>query len=49
MSDPGDYADAPEIAEEIMAGFRRTARGVSARFTAGQHGYGLWATVSHDR
>ena len=38
MSDPGDYADAPEIAEEIMAGFRRTARGVSARFTAGQAG-----------
>ena len=38
MSDPGDHADAPEIAEEIMAGFRRTARGVSARFTAGQAG-----------
>ena len=38
MSDPGDYADAPEIAEEIMAGFRRTARGVSARFSAGQAG-----------
>jgi hypothetical protein len=29
---------APEIAEEKMAGFRRTARGVSARFTAGQAG-----------
>jgi len=38
VSDPGDHADAPEIAEEIMAGFRRTARGVSARFTAGQAG-----------
>jgi hypothetical protein len=36
VSDPGDQADAPEIAEEIMAGFRRTPRGVSARFTAGQ-------------
>jgi Domain of unknown function (DUF2017) len=38
VSDPGDHADAPEIAEEIMAGFRRTARGVSARFTASQAG-----------
>jgi hypothetical protein len=38
VSDPGDHADAPEIAEEIMAGFRRTSRGVSARFTAGQAG-----------
>jgi hypothetical protein len=38
VSDPGDYGDAPEIAEEIMAGFRRTPRGVSARFTAGQAG-----------
>ena len=38
MSDPGDDADAPEIAEEIMAGFRRTPRGVSARFTAAQAG-----------
>jgi hypothetical protein len=38
VSDPGDDADAPEIAEETMAGFRRTARGVSARFTAGQAG-----------
>jgi hypothetical protein len=38
VSDPGNHADAPEIAEEIMAGFRRTARGVSARFTAGQAG-----------
>ena len=36
MSDPGEYGDAPEIAEEIMAGFRRTPRGVSARFTSGQ-------------
>ena len=36
MSDPGNHADAPEIAEEIMAGFRRTPRGPSARFTAGQ-------------
>ena len=38
MSDPVEHADVPEIAEEIMAGFRRTARGVSARFTAGQAG-----------
>jgi Domain of unknown function (DUF2017) len=38
VSDPGDHADAPEIAEEIMTGFRRTSRGVSARFTAGQAG-----------
>ena len=38
MSDPGEYDDAPEIAEEIMAGFRRTPRGVSARFTSGQAG-----------
>ena len=38
MSDPGEYGDAPEIAEEIMAGFRRTTRGVSARFTSGQAG-----------
>jgi len=38
VSDPGDNADAPEIAEEIMAGFRRTPRGVSARFTADQAG-----------
>ena len=38
MSDPGNQADAPEIVEEIMAGFRRTPRGVSARFTAGQAG-----------
>jgi len=38
VSDPGDDADAPEIAEETMAGFRRTPRGVSARFTAGQAG-----------
>jgi hypothetical protein len=38
VSDPGDDADAPEIAEEMMAGFRRTPRGVSARFTAGQAG-----------
>jgi hypothetical protein len=37
VSDPGD-ADAPEIAEETMAGFRRTPRGVSARFTAAQAG-----------
>jgi hypothetical protein len=29
---------APEIAEEIMAGFRRTPRGVSARFTSAQAG-----------
>jgi hypothetical protein len=36
VSDPGNHADAPEIAEEIMAGFRRTPRGVSARFTAGE-------------
>ena len=38
MSGPGDHADAPEIAADIMAGFRRTPRGVSARFTAGQAG-----------
>ena len=38
MSDPGEYGDAPEIAEEIMAGFRRTTRGVSARFSSGQAG-----------
>jgi hypothetical protein len=38
VSDPGEYGDAPEIAEEIMAGFRRTMRGVSARFTSGQAG-----------
>jgi len=38
VSDPGEYGDAPEIAEEIMAGFRRTTRGVSARFTPGQAG-----------
>jgi hypothetical protein len=38
VSDPGEYGDAPEIAEEIMAGFRRTTRGVSARFTASQAG-----------
>jgi len=38
VSDPGEYGDAPEIAEEIMAGFRRTTRGVSARFTSGQAG-----------
>ena len=37
MSDPGDHGDAPEI-EAMMAGFRRTPRGVSARFTAGQAG-----------
>ena len=35
-AEPG--ADALEIAEEIMAGFRRTARGVSARFTPAQAG-----------
>jgi Domain of unknown function (DUF2017) len=38
VSDPGEYGDAPEIAEEIMAGFRRTPRGVSARFTSAQAG-----------
>jgi len=38
VSDPGEHGDAPEIAEEIMAGFRRTTRGVSARFTSGQAG-----------
>jgi hypothetical protein len=38
VSDPGEYGDAPEIAEEIMAGFRRTTRGVAARFTSGQAG-----------
>ena len=35
-TEPG--ADAPDIAEEIMAGFRRTPRGVSARFTPAQAG-----------
>ena len=38
MSDPGSHGEAPEIAEEIMAGFRRTPRGVTARFTRGQAG-----------
>ncbi len=38
MSGPGEYGDAPEIAEETMAGFRRTPRGVSARFTSAQAG-----------
>jgi hypothetical protein len=38
VSDPGEHDDTPEIAEEIMAGFRRTTRGVSARFTSGQAG-----------
>jgi len=38
VSDPGEYGGAPEIAEEIMAGFRRTTRGVAARFTSGQAG-----------
>jgi hypothetical protein len=39
--EPGDEelaAAASEIAEEIMAGFRRTQRGVSARFTPAQAG-----------
>jgi hypothetical protein len=38
---PGDTelgAGTPDIAEEIMAGFRRTPRGVSARFTPAQAG-----------
>jgi Domain of unknown function (DUF2017) len=38
VSDPGDHGDGPEIPEESMAGFRRTARGVSARFTPAQAG-----------
>jgi hypothetical protein len=38
VSDPGESGDAPEIAEEMMAGFRRTPRGVSARFSASQAG-----------
>jgi hypothetical protein len=39
QSEPGEPgAGAPEIVEEIMAGFRRTARGVSARFTSAQAG-----------
>jgi hypothetical protein len=38
VSDPGDDGDAPEIAEGIMAGFRHTSRGVSARFTAAEAG-----------
>ena len=37
MSDPGEYGDPPEIAEDT-AGFRRTPRGVSARFTAAEAG-----------
>jgi hypothetical protein len=36
VSDPGCDGGAPEIAEETMAGFRRTTRGVSARFTPAQ-------------
>jgi hypothetical protein len=36
LGEPGPGA--PEIVEEIMAGFRRTPRGVSARFTAAQAG-----------
>jgi hypothetical protein len=38
VSDPGDDGAAPEIAEEIMTGFRHTPRGVSARFTAAEAG-----------
>jgi Domain of unknown function (DUF2017) len=38
VSGPGSGEEAPEIAEEIMAGFRRTTRGVSARFTPAQAG-----------
>jgi len=38
VSDPGEDDGAPGIAEDIMAGFRRTTRGVSARFTSGQAG-----------
>ena len=50
MSGPGEPADpdepaytgpdegVPDIAEELMAGFRRTPRGVSARFTSAQAG-----------
>jgi hypothetical protein len=39
VSDPGGPDGAPEIAEEIMAGFRRTPRGgVSARFTSAEAG-----------
>jgi hypothetical protein len=43
-ADPGEPGDtepgtgASDIAEEIMAGFRRTPRGVSARFTSAQAG-----------
>jgi hypothetical protein len=43
-ADPGEpggpepAADAAQTAEEIMAGFRRTPRGVSARFTPAQAG-----------
>src|SRR5215469_14346431 len=43
-ADPGEPGDtepdigASEITEEIMAGFRRTPRGVSARFTSAQAG-----------
>jgi hypothetical protein len=38
VSGPDEDGGAPEIAEETMAGFRRTARGVSARFTSAQAG-----------
>jgi hypothetical protein len=39
VSGPGGPDGAPEIAEEIMAGFRRTPRGgVSARFTSAEAG-----------
>jgi hypothetical protein len=38
VSDPGENRAAPEIAEGYMAGFRRTPRGVSARFSSAQAG-----------
>jgi len=36
--DAGSETGAAEIVEELMAGFRRTPRGVSARFTSAQAG-----------
>jgi uncharacterized protein DUF2017 len=36
VSDPGCDGGAPESAEETMAGFRRTPRGVSGKFTSAQ-------------
>jgi Domain of unknown function (DUF2017) len=38
LDDTGPAGSAFDIAEELMAGFRRTPRGVSARFTSAQAG-----------